>query len=49
METTLFSMIDVETLMTVAEPRDEATTEVVTLDDAKLRLVGGGVCVGLIF
>ena len=49
MEMTLFSMINVESPVTVAQDHDESVTELVALDDAKLRQVGGGVCVGLIF
>lgn len=42
METTLLTMINVETSANSAEDRVETTMELVTLDDAMLRHVGGG-------
>jgi hypothetical protein len=42
METTLFSMINVETPVIVAEDSVESAAELVTLGDAFLRQVGGG-------
>ena len=42
METTLFSLINVETPVIVAEDGADTITDLVILDDAKLRLVGGG-------
>lgn len=42
METTLFSLINVETPVIVAEDGSDTITELAILDDAKLRLIGGG-------
>jgi hypothetical protein len=42
METTLFAVINVETPVMVEDKSAESRTELVTLDDAKLRLIGGG-------
>ena len=42
METTLFSMINLETPETSSIPSVEPTMELVMLDDAQMRQVGGG-------
>jgi hypothetical protein len=42
METTLFSMINIETPVIVSEKTAESAVELVTLDDVKLRQVSGG-------
>ena len=49
METTLFPMINIESSAVVAEDTVESVAELLTLDDAKLRQVGGGVVVVMNF
>ncbi len=49
METILFPMINIESSAVVVEETVESAAELVTLDDAKLRQVGGGVVVVMNF
>lgn len=49
METSLFAMINVEPSLKVTENSAESVAELVTLDDEKLRQVGGGVVIVLTY
>jgi hypothetical protein len=49
METTLFSMIDVESPVIAHGESAESSSELVTLDDSKLRQVGGGLVIGVVY
>jgi hypothetical protein len=49
METTLFAVINVETPVNVEYSNTVSECELVILDDAKLRQVGGGLCVEVNF
>jgi hypothetical protein len=48
METTLFAVINVETPVIVADAGVEPVMELVTLDDSKLRQVGGGMVITML-
>jgi uncharacterized protein YjeT (DUF2065 family) len=49
METTLFSVIDAEIPVIAPDESAESSSEFVTLDDAKLRQVGGGLVIGVVY